>query len=38
MAEWLVAHFTLFGVPVQRWMPLAVAVILVGVLLARRNR
>jgi hypothetical protein len=38
MGDWLVTQFTLFGVPLQSWMLLALVVILIGVLLARWKR
>jgi hypothetical protein len=34
MGEWLVKQFTLLGVTFQNWMALALAIILIGVLIA----
>jgi hypothetical protein len=31
MGDWLVRHFTLFGIPAQNWMLMALAIVLVGV-------
>jgi hypothetical protein len=32
VAEWLASEFTLFGVHFQNWMPLALAIVVLGVL------
>jgi hypothetical protein len=34
VGDWLVARFTLFGVTIQNWMTVALAVILIAVLIA----
>jgi hypothetical protein len=34
MTEWLVAEFPVLGVPVQNWMALAAAIVLVSALFA----
>jgi len=34
VSDWLVEHFTLLGVTFQNWMILALAIILVGALVA----
>jgi hypothetical protein len=34
MGDWLAEHFTLLGVPFQNWMVVAVAIILVGAVVA----
>jgi cell division protein FtsX len=31
MSDWLVRKFTLFGVPVQNWMFIALVMILIGI-------
>jgi cbb3-type cytochrome oxidase subunit 3 len=36
MGAWLVEHFTVFGVPAQNWMLIALALILIGIILAWR--
>jgi hypothetical protein len=35
MGDWLVRHFMVFGIPGQNWMPIALAVIVVGIVFAR---
>jgi hypothetical protein len=35
--DWLVAPFTLWGFALQNWMLLAIAIALVGIVLARRR-
>jgi cell division protein FtsX len=34
MGGWLVRSFTLFGMPVQHWMLITVAIILIGIVMA----
>jgi hypothetical protein len=34
MGDWLTRHFTIFGGTVQNWMLVALAVIVVGIVLA----
>jgi hypothetical protein len=31
MCDWLVRHVTIFGVPVQNWMWIVLAIILIGI-------
>jgi hypothetical protein len=31
MGGWLVGQFTVFSVPAQNWMPVALAIVLVGI-------
>jgi hypothetical protein len=38
MGTWLTERFTLVGVTLQSWMIVAVAIVLVAVLIARRRR
>jgi hypothetical protein len=37
MADWLVANFTIFGVHAQNWMVIALAIILIWIVMARRS-
>jgi hypothetical protein len=34
MGDWLVSHFTIFGVQAQNWMLLALAIIAVAIIFA----
>jgi hypothetical protein len=34
MGDWLVRHFSIFGVQAQNWMPLALALIAVAIIFA----
>jgi hypothetical protein len=34
MGDWLVMHFTLFGMPAQNWMLVALAIMLVGIIIS----
>ena len=38
MREWLIAEFPVFGLPVQNWMAVAAAIVLVSVLFAWLTR
>ncbi len=31
MSDWLVRHITVFGVPIQNWMLLVLAILLIGI-------
>jgi hypothetical protein len=34
MGNWLVRHYTVFGIPAQNWMPVALAIMLVAILVS----
>jgi hypothetical protein len=38
MGDWLVRDFAIFGVTVQNWMPMALAMAVVAVIISRRLR
>jgi hypothetical protein len=38
MGDFLVRHFHLFGIDFQNWMPIALAIIVVAIVVAARTR
>jgi hypothetical protein len=38
MGEWLVRDFTILGIPGQNWMPIALAIILIAIVVEWRSR
>jgi hypothetical protein len=38
MGDFLVRHFVLFGIDLQNWMPIALAIIGVAIVVAARTR
>jgi hypothetical protein len=34
MGDWLVSQFTVFGIPAQNWMLMALAIVLAGIIIS----